>query len=148
MFKHLFIPTDGSETAQKAVTAGIAFAREAGARITFFTAVPEYQPPHEAAVMSHQKIESFSAYESRTRADAEALLGRAAALAKEAGVTCGVDLAFSNTPWKAIIAAAKRQACDVIFIASHGRKGLAALWYGSETEEILTHSDIPTLVYR
>lgn len=148
MFKHLLIPTDGSATAQKAVDAAIEFARQSNARITLFTAVPEYQPPGQAALLAHQKVPSMADYEMEGRAQAAALLARAAAPARAAGVACDTDCAFSDRPWQAIIDAAKRNACDVIFIGSHGRKGLAALWYGSETEEVLTHSDIPTLVYR
>jgi len=148
MYKHILIPTDGSKTAQKAIDGGIAFARESGARVTLFTAVPEYRPPSEGEMLSHKKVESLDHFEKRSRKEASALLGRVAGKAKRAGVRCGTDYAFSDNPWRAIIDAAKRNACDVIFIGSHGRRGLAALWYGSETKEVLTHSDIPTLVYR
>ena len=148
MYKHILIPTDGSATAQKAVDGGIEFARESGARVTLFTAVPEYQPPGEAEMMSHKMAVSPAEHEKRSREKAGAILEAAAAIARKAGVPVGTDFAYSDRPWQAIIDAAKRHACDVIFIGSHGRKGLAALWYGSETEEVLTHSDIPTLVYR
>lgn len=148
MYKHLLIPTDGSDIAEKAVVAGIEFARESGARITLFTAVPEYQPPGEAALMSRQPVISLPEYERTSREAAGALLDKAAGRARAAGVQYGADFAFSNRPYQAIIDAARRHQCDVIFIGSHGRKGLAALWYGSETTEVLTHSDIPTLVYR
>jgi len=148
MYKHILIPTDGSDTAEKAVTAGIEFARESGARITLFTAVPEYQPPGEAALMAHQPVISLAEYERISRETAGAVLDKAAARARAAGVAYGADFAFCSRPYQAIIDAAKRHLCDVIFIGSHGRKGLAAMWYGSETAEVLTHSDIPTLVYR
>ena len=148
MYKHILIPTDGSDTAEKAVAAGIEFARESGARVTLFTALPEYQPPGEAALMAHQPVVSPAEYERRSRGNAGAILDKAAGRARAAGVPCGADFAFSNRPYQAIIEAAKRHECDVIFIGSHGRKGLAALWYGSETSEVLTHSEIPTLVYR
>jgi nucleotide-binding universal stress UspA family protein len=148
MFKHLLVPTDGSATAQKAVDAAIQFARQSGARITLFTAMPEYQLPGQSALLAHQKVPSMADHEREGRAQAAALLAGSEAQARAAGVDCGTDSAFSDRPWQAIIDAARRNACDVIFIGSHGRKGLAALWYGSETEEVLTHSDIPTLVYR
>ena len=148
MYKHILIPTDGSETAEKAVTAGIEFARESGARITLFTAVPEYQPSGEAALMARQPVISLAEYETISRETAGAVLDKAAARARAAGVPHGADFAFCSRPYQAIIDAAKRHQCDVIFIGSHGRKGLAAMWYGSETSEVLTHSDIPTLVYR
>jgi nucleotide-binding universal stress UspA family protein len=148
MFKHLLIPTDGSATAQKAVDAGINLARDAGARVTVFTAVPEYPLPGQSAIMAHQQIQSLADYEREQRARAGAFLEQAASRARGLGVDCDADVAFCDRPWQAIVGAARSHACDLIVIASHGRKGLAALWYGSETEEVLTHSDIPTLVYR
>ena len=70
------------------------------------------------------------------------------ALARAAGVACDTDFAMDNRPYHAIIDAAKRHGCDAIFMSTHGREGLAKLWYGSATAEVLAHSDIPTLVYR
>jgi nucleotide-binding universal stress UspA family protein len=148
MYKHILIPTDGSDTAEKAVNSGIDFARESGARITFFTALPEYQLPSTASVMSHRPAVSLAQYEQRSAEKAGGILARAVDRARACGVGCDADHALSDRPYQAIIDAAKRHDCDVIFIGSHGRKGLAALWYGSETSEVLTHSDIPTLVYR
>ena len=148
IYKHILIPTDGSDVAQKAVDAGIEFARESGARVTLFTAVPEYQPPSQAELMAHKHVSSIAEHEEKMRAKAAALLDKLAARAREAGVAHDTDYTFSDQPWQAIIDAAKRNACDVIFIGSHGRKGLDALLHGSETEDVLTHSDIPTVVYR
>jgi nucleotide-binding universal stress UspA family protein len=130
MYKHILIPTDGSETAEKAVAAGIAFAREANARITWFTVIPEYQ---------HREL---------SRDAAEATLAEPARRAHAAEIACETDYALSNHPYEAIIAAAKRHGCDLILMSSHGRKGLPALVFGSQTRDVLTHSTIPTLVYR
>ena len=148
MYKHILIPTDGSETADKAVDSGIDFAREAGARITFFTAVPEYELPTTSSMMAHQPVVSLAEHERRSAEKAKAILGKALERARTCGVVCAGDHALSNTPYEAIIAAVKRHDCDAIFMSSHGRKGLAKLWYGSETVDVLTHSDIPTLVVR
>jgi nucleotide-binding universal stress UspA family protein len=79
---------------------------------------------------------------------AKGLLDGIAARARAAGVEPRTDYALSDRPWQAIIKAAEKNGCDLIFIASHGRKGLSALLHGSETHEVLTHSSIPTLVYR
>ena len=148
MYKHILIPTDGSETAEKAVAAGIEFARDANARITWFTAVPEYDVPGEAEVMGRQPIVSLEAHNTRSRELAEKILAEPARKARAAGIACATDYAQSNHPYEAIIAAAQRHGCDLIFMSSHGRKTLPALFLGSETRDVLSHSTIPTLVYR
>lgn len=147
MYKNILIPTDGSDTAEKAVAAGIEFAREANARVTWFTAVPEYQPPSEAEVMAKHAI-SLEEHNKRSRESAERILAGPAHRAYSAGIACETDYAQSNHPHQAIIAAAKRHGCDLILMSSHGRKGLRALFLGSETRDVLTHSTIPMLVYR
>jgi nucleotide-binding universal stress UspA family protein len=148
MYKHILIPTDGSETAEKAVAAGIEFARDAGARITWFTAVPEYKPPSEGEVMARKHIVSVETHNTRSREQAEKVLAGPAQRARAAGIECATDHAQSDHPYEAIIAAAKRHGCDLIFMSSHGRKVLPALFFGSETRDVLSHSTIPTLVYR
>jgi nucleotide-binding universal stress UspA family protein len=147
MYKHILIPTDGSETAGKAITAGIEFAREAKARVTLFTAMPEYQPPSESDVMS-RSVESLADFNKRSQAAARQLLDASALQARAAGIQVDTDFTESDRPYEAIVDAAKRNGCDAIFIGSHGRKGLARLWHGSQTAEVLTHSAIPTLVFR
>ena len=148
MYRHILIPTDGSELARKAVDAGTDYARETGAKLTLFTAVPEYVMPSEADMMARRPIKSVPQFEEESKEAAELILAKAAASAKEANVTFDMDFAMSDRPYEAIIAAAKKHGCDAIFMASHGRKGLAEMWHGSQTHEVLTHSDIPTLVYR
>ena len=146
MYKHILIPTDGSPTADKAVEAGFEFARESHARVTLFTAVPEYELPTEADMMARRAV-SLDEHERVSRVKARKILDAAAARADE-GVEVATDYAQSNRPYEAIIDAARRNGCDVIFIGSHGRKGLQELWHGSQAHDVLTHSDIPTLVYR
>ena len=148
MYRHILIPTDGTPLAEKAVSAGTDYARETGARVLFFTAVPEYQVPTEAEIMSHQKVKSLAQHEQEAGEAARAILEKAAAAAKEANITFETEYTLSDRPSDAIIGAAKRHGCDAIFMASHGRSGIPALWYGSQTRDVLTHCDIPTLVYR
>jgi nucleotide-binding universal stress UspA family protein len=148
MYKHILIPTDGSELAEKAVSAGTDYAVEANAKLLFFTAMPEYQPPTEGEMLAHKPVQSIFDFEKKTEASARALLEKAATGAKEANVSFETDFSVSNHPYEAIIDAAKRHGCDAIFMASHGRTGVPAWWYGSQTRDVLTHSDIPTLVYR
>jgi nucleotide-binding universal stress UspA family protein len=148
MYKHILIPTDGSEIAEKAVEAGTNYAAEAGAKVLFFTAVPEYQPPGEGELMARKRFKSIAQYEKDASSAAHAILDKAVETAKDANITFETDFALSDRPYEAIIDAAKRHGCDAIFMASHGRTGIPAWWYGSQTRDVLTHSDIPTLVYR
>ena len=148
MYQHILIPTDGSDIAEKAVDAGTDYAREANAKVLFFTAVPEYRPPTEGEMLAHKRVKSIFDYEKEAADAAHTILDKAAAAAKDANVSFETDFAMSDQPYRAIIDAAKRHGCDAIFMASHGRTGIPAWWYGSQTRDVLTHSDIPTLVYR
>ena len=147
MYKHILIPTDGSELAAKAIEAGIEFAREAHARVTAFTAVPAYQIPSEVEMMARRGV-SLEQYERQAKRKAESTLQKIADRAREAGVDYDADYALSDEPYDAIIRAAQKHGCDLIFMASHGRRGISALIHGSQTQGVLTHSSIPTLVYR
>lgn len=147
MYKHILIPTDGSPTAQKAVKAGLKFARWAKARVTVFTAMPEYRTPTTAEIAA-RKVMSIAEYERRTLAQAQKLLDKVARRAKAAGVKLDTEAVLSDRPAQAIVEVAKKKRCDLIFIGSHGRKGLSALLLGSQTHEVLSRSRIPTLVYR
>lgn len=147
MFKHLLVPTDGSELSRACVERAIAFAREAGARITFFCAEPAFPTMYYGmgAIFDPQVASRFHAEVDSVAQDILAAAGQAAAAA---GVSCDLMSQVCAEPYEAIIAAAKRNACDLIFMASHGRRGVSALLLGSETSKVLTHSCIPVLVYR
>ena len=147
MYKHILIPTDGSKLSEKAIEAGIEFARFIHARVTGFTAVPEYQTPSEAELISRHGM-SMAEYERDAKKQAESVLQPIADRARAAGVDYDADFAQCDRPHEAIIRAAQAHGCDLIFMASHGRRGLSALVHGSETQGVLTHSTIPTLVYR
>jgi nucleotide-binding universal stress UspA family protein len=146
MYKHILIPTDGSEVAGKAVDEGLEFAKWAGASVTFFTALPEYQLP--TGEIFSRTAESLPDYERRAAQEAQRLLEGIAERARQAGVAADTEYALSDRPWQAIIRAAEKHGCDLIFIGSHGRRGVSAFLYGSETREVLSHSRIPTLVCR
>ncbi len=147
MYKHILIPTDGSATAEKAVEHGLRFAKWAGARVTVFTARPEYHMPGTSELAA-RRVMPIAEYERGAMEEARSILDRVAQRAKAAQVEVDSDAALSDRPWQAIIEAAEKHGCDLIFIGSHGRKGLSALFNGSETHQILAHSSIPTLVYR
>ncbi|MBS3934779.1 MAG: universal stress protein [Sulfuritalea sp.] len=147
MFKHIFVPTDGSELSQEAVRSAVDLAREAGARLTFFYAKPEYPVAFygEGALIDPTTPEKFA---QMAQQQADELFGECERLAAAAGVPCSRANATSDVPYEAIIAAATAAGCDLIFMASHGRRGLGGLLLGSETQKVLTHSRIPVLVYR
>lgn len=147
MYKHILIPIDGSPTADKAVQAGVDFARGAKARVTLFTAVPEYQPPGDAELLARRAVSLWD-HERLSRDKAQAILQPAAERLRAAGIECQTAYAECNRPHEAIIDAARAHGCDLILMSSHGRRGLSELWYGSETHAVLKHSSIPTLVYR
>ncbi len=147
MFKNILVPTDGSELSASTVSRAIDFAKEAGAKITFFYAQPDFPTPiyGEGALFDPTTPEQFS---RAAAAEAEKILSQAKAAADTAGVDSSNDTVVSEVPYEAIIGSAERNRCDLIFMASHGRRGLSGLLLGSETQKVLTHSKIPVLVYR
>lgn len=147
MFKHILVPTDGSPFAEPLVDRAIAFARENGARITFFYSMPEYPLAFygEGALIDPTTPERFA---EMAAAQAKEILGRAEAKAQQQGVVAATLSLTNNAPWEGIIAAAEQAGVDLIFMASHGRRGISGLLLGSETQKVLTHSKIPVLVYR
>ena len=147
MFKHILIPCDGSELSNRVVDKAIEFAREIDARVTGFYAQAEYSVPYyEGGIpIDAMTPESFS---SLTESQAKSILDAFAQKASGAGITHEVYTTVSDSPYEAIIDAANAKNCDLIFMASHGRRGIAGLLMGSETHKVLTHTTIPVLVYR
>ncbi len=147
MFKHLLVPTDGSPLSQDAVARAVSFAREAGARITFFYAKPEAPAAYLGLGAISNPHLTQELHERLDRA-AHDILATAQQLAQAAGVDCQQLALVGDRPYELIIQAAESSGCDLIFMASHGRRGVTALLLGSETQQVLTHSKIPVLVYR
>lgn len=147
MFKHILLPTDGSELSQQTARRAITFAKEAGARITAFYAKPEYPVTYygEGALIDPTTPEKFAELADQ---QAQQVLSFVAQQCAGAGVACDTMTLTSDIPYEAIIAAADQSGCDLIFMASHGRRGISGLLLGSETNKVLTHSKIPVLVYR
>ena len=147
MFKHIFVPTDGSELSQATAKSAVAFAKEAGARVTIFFAKPEYPIAYfgEGALIDPTTPEKFAELADQ---QATQYLGEVQAICAASGVECGTTTATSDVPYEAIIEAADKCGCDLIFMASHGRRGISGFLLGSETNKVLTHSKIPVLVYR
>jgi nucleotide-binding universal stress UspA family protein len=145
MFKHILIPTDGSVLSMKAVKSGVALAKEAGAKVTVLTVI---EPAGVLGTDSRRVAATRQVYERQVRDNAERELYDAERSAKKQGVTCVTVLQEHTQPYRAIIDTATKRKCDLIAMASHGRKGVAALILGSETNKVLIHSRIPVLVYR
>jgi nucleotide-binding universal stress UspA family protein len=145
MYKHILIPTDGSELSNRAVRQGIDLARTIGARVTVVNVSPTFHTLSADPFMATSTPEQFR---RECQAEAERFLAAAAAAASTAGVVCETVHLEDNRPYQAIIDTATKKDCDLIFMASHGRKGVAALVLGSETNKVLTHSKIPVLVCR
>lgn len=147
MFKHILVPTDGSELSMDTARRAVTFAKEAGARITAFFAKPEYPVAYfgEGALIDPTTPERFAEIADE---QARAFLGAIAAHCQSEGVACDTIASTSDIPYEAIIEAANNAGCDLIFMASHGRRGFSGLLLGSETNKVLTHSRIPVLVYR
>ena len=149
-FKHILLPTDGSPLSEKGVKRGIAFAKGVKARVTAMHVVPQFR------ILADEGMVATSATEQlRQRLVAEAqyrakrIVERPAKWAKAAGVRCkGVIVPPGGLIYEQIIATARKEKCDLIFMSSHGRRGIAAMLLGSETAKVLAHSKIPVLVVR
>jgi nucleotide-binding universal stress UspA family protein len=149
MYKHILVPTDGSALSDKAVAAAIKLAKLAGARITAFHAVEPYPLQGafaaEASGVAELQPEIFA---QRSEEYAKRVLAAVAAAAAEENVQCSTAYATGTSASQAIVEKASEGQCDLIVMASHGRRGLEGFLLGSETQKVLTHSTIPVLVYR
>ena len=144
MFRRILVPTDGSDITKKAVDVAIGLARAMGARL-YTLSVKEPFPYSAISEMQPTPPQEF--YDAQERiANARVQQVREACAA--AGMTCEAHTIEALHPWEAIIDHAKRQECDLIVMASHGRRGVSALLLGSETQKVLTHTTIPVLIVR
>ncbi len=147
MFKHILLPIDGSTLSLRAAKNAVRFAQIHGARITAFYATPEYRP-NIAGDYVPVNFMPLAEFQKQVRKTADKYLEQVKKLAAVGKVECSGLQVSSDTPYKAIIRAAKMSKCDLIFMASHGRSGIAGLLIGSETNKVLTHCKLPVLVYR
>jgi nucleotide-binding universal stress UspA family protein len=145
MFKHILLPTDGSDASKSAIRDCIALAKDIGAEVTGLHVMPEFHVFTYQTEMLEDTKEQFARVSIEQAAK---YLAEIELAAKEAGVNCDTLYVTSDDPYEAIIKAAQDKRCDLITMASHGRKGVKGLLLGSETQKVLTHSQIPVLVYR
>ena len=145
MYKHILVPTDGSKLSDRAIKEAGQLAAKLGAKITLLHTMPDQVWPMyaESAVVMAQFSREDLRVESRTRA--EELLAKAA---KRTGITAATRLVFTDAPWDAIVKSTAKLKCDLVVMASHGRRGVTGFLLGSETQKVLTHCKVPVLVVR
>jgi nucleotide-binding universal stress UspA family protein len=145
MFKHILLPTDGSEASDVAVQAVVGLARDMGARVTAMHVVP---PFHTFTYRADMLEDTEEQYDKDSNAQARKILATVEQKAQEAGVQVETLVIRSDDVYRAIIDTASTRNCDLIAMASHGRRGVRGLLLGSDTQKVLTHSQLPVLVYR
>jgi nucleotide-binding universal stress UspA family protein len=144
MFKRILVPTDGSEITAKAVETALSLAKLLGG-VVYTISVKEPFP--YSAISEMQPVPPQEFYDAQERI-AAARVKAVVDAAATAGVTCNAHTVEALHAWEAILDHAKAQKCDLIVMASHGRRGMTALLLGSETSRVLTHSEIPVLVVK
>ena len=144
MFKRILVPTDGSEITMKAIDTSIALAKSVGAKL-YTISVKEPFPYSAISEMQPTPPQEFFDAQERIAAQRVKAVTEACATA---GVPCQAHTVEALHPWEAIIDHAKQMDCDLLVMASHGRRGVSALLLGSETQKVLTHSKVPVLVVR
>jgi nucleotide-binding universal stress UspA family protein len=145
VYKHILIPTDGSDFSERAALYGVKLAKSLNARITALTVTPPWQAIAigEVAVAIPE-----GDYETRSEKNAWSFLNKITDAAKAADVPCTATHIRNTSAYEAIIDAAQSHGCDLIVMGSHGRRGVVGFLLGSETVRVLTHSKLPVLVYR
>lgn len=145
MFKTILVPTDGSSLSDQAINAAIEFAQSTGGKIVGLSVAEPY--PYAPMTDGSVTVDANN-YEEKMREMAQMHVRKIADAAQAANVTYETCVRQSFRPYEEIISVAKKHHCDVIFMASHGRKGLSRLFVGSETQKVLAHTTIPVLVFR
>ena len=144
MYKRILVPTDGSEITAKAIQTAVALAKATGATLTTLSVK---EPFPYSAISEMQPVPPQEFYDAQERI-AAARVKAVVDSAKDSGLNCDGYTVEALHPWEAILDHAKQQGCDLIVMASHGRRGMSALLLGSETSRVLTHSPLPVLVVK
>lgn len=147
MFDKILVPVDGSKLSLNAVRVAVEIARERQARLVLLNVQMPYQPPAFAEVPMALPM-SEKEYDEAVRRASQKLLSDATRLPHAAGLQYQTVTRIALSPWKAIITVARSRGIDLIVMASHGRRGLAGMLLGSETQKVLTHCTVPVLVTR
>ena len=148
MFKHILVPTDGSRFSDRAIRDAAEIAGKVGAKLTGIHVVPPYSMAIAGWEIVPAVVLTRAEYRSATAKAAKAVFEKIEKTARAAGLACATLCITEENPWKAIVQVARSHRCDLIVMASHGRRGLSGLILGSETTKVLTHSRVPVLVVR
>lgn len=148
MFKHILIATDGSELAHKAETVGLTLAKALNAEVTAVTATRPWDALSVSALAERGLPNPVADYDEAASASANRILWSVRETAKKVGVICSMLHAKDKYPAEGILETAKNRGCDLIVMASHGRRGISRVLLGSQATEILTLSAIPVLLCR
>lgn len=148
MYRHILVPTDGSKLSAKAIRTAARLARSFGAKLTGVYVTPPYVPPVYGEAVIYVPAMTPRRFKEITEREAKKALAAVEVEAQTAGVTCKTVSLASDQAWEGIIRTAQSKGCDLIVMASHGRRGLSGLLLGSETTKVLTHTKIPVLVCR
>jgi len=143
MYRHLLVPIDDSALAVETVRQAVTFAGALGAKVTFFHANADYGATSDGAL---ERVLSPLAFTEHMAGEARGLLAKAETVARAANVAYASVHVTSDRPYAAILDAAERNGCDLIFMASHGQRGIRGLVLGSQTQRVLQHTTIPVLV--
>jgi len=146
MYRHILVPIDGSELTTSLVAQAVEFARSHGARITFFTMIEDYGATQDGALMRTLSPEEF---ENKLKQRASNVISKALAVGQAMELVCEGVVRIGTSGMEAyeeILRVAEEKACDLIYMASHGRRGLKALALGSQTYKVLTHTHLPVFV--
>ena len=148
MYRKILIATDGSELAGKAILHGVALAGSVGATVVFVTVSEPWHPREMFEEAARGNSDPVGRYEDMVETSARNILIAAKAAADDAGVACETRHMRSGEPAQGIVATVEREGCDLVVMASHGRRGLSRLITGSQTSEVLAYSTVPVLVIR
>ena len=146
MYRHILIPTDGSELAEHAVTNGLSLAKSVGAKVSVIIVEQPFDWLSVPETKGQQAFEELAKYAEQIKKHAASVLNCVADAAKQAGVSCETIQVENEQPYRAIVATAANRGCDLIVMASHGRSGLSAVVLGSVTNKVLAHTKTPVLV--
>lgn len=145
MFANILFPTDGSPQSEKATNSALRLAQLHGARLIVLSVAQPFPfvPLADGGIVPDTQV-----FENQINAAARGNLDKVSAAAAAAGVPCETILSTSHSPYEEIVSVAEKHNCDLILMASHGRKGLNKLFLGSETQKVLAHTHLPVLVLR
>ena len=148
MFKHILIASDGSRLAQKAETAGLKLAKQIGAQVTAVTVTEAWDSLSMAALAERNVANPVADYEESVAAEAKGILQGVEEDAKKIGVVCATLHIKDSQPAAGIIVTAKERGCDLIVMATHGRRGISRALLGSQATKVVTLSSVPVLIFR